>query len=275
MRNLLNFLSRYSNVFIFLILEAVSLWLLINAEGYQSSRFLGAIRSSTHYIEKKVGSITEYIGLRDENRRLVAENLALVQKLETTRSKDTAAVRAGTITVSDGLFSYLSARIINNSVNKQRNFISLDKGSNDGIEPEMAVTGPDGIVGIVVSVSDNYSLVMSVLNLDFRLSVRLRKSGYFGSLNWDGVSVSKASLTGIPYHVNVNVGDTIESSGFSAVFPQGIPVGTIADIDDSGGDFYRIGLNLFTEFRKLNYVYVIKSLRREELEMLEEKGPGV
>ncbi|MFO7575198.1 MAG: rod shape-determining protein MreC [Bacteroidales bacterium] len=275
MRNLLNFLSRYSNVFIFLILEAVSVWLLVNAEGYQSSRFLGAMRGTTHYLGVKVSGITEYVGLRDENRRLAAENLALLQNLDAVRKHENPALHTNTIVSSEKEFTYISARIINNSVNKQRNFISLDKGRNDGIEPEMAVTGPDGVVGIVVSVSDNFSFVMSVLNLDFRMSVRLRKSGYFGSLNWDGLSARKARLSEIPYHVSVAFGDTIETSGFSALFPPGIPVGTITDIDDSGGAFYTIGLNLFTEFRKLNYVYVIKSISRKELILLEEEGAGI
>ena len=275
MRNLLNFLSRYSNVFIFLILEAVSVWLLVNAEGYQSSRFLGAMRSTTHYLGIKVSGITEYVGLRDENSRLAAENLALLQKLESIRKNEIPDLSTDTFVSSEKEFHYISARIINNSVNKQRNFISLNKGRDDGIEPDMAVIGPDGVVGIVVSVSDNFSFVMSVLNLDFRMSVRLRKSGYFGSLNWDGLSVRKASLSEIPYHVRVAVGDTVESSGFSALFPPGILVGTIAHIDDSGGDFYRIGLNLSTEFRKLNYVYVIKSHTREELKLLEEEGEGI
>jgi rod shape-determining protein MreC len=275
MRSLLNFLSRYSNVFIFLVLEAASVWLLVNAEGYQSSRFLGAMRSTTHYLGIRVSNITEYVGLRDENSRLAAENLALLQKLEALKKEEPPSLYTDTFVRYDKQFTYVSARVINNSVNKQRNFISLNKGRNDGIEPEMAVVGPDGVVGIVVSVSDNFSFVMSVLNLDFRMSVRLSKSGYFGSLNWDGLSTRKAMLSEIPYHVSVAVGDTIESSGFSALFPPGIPVGTIADIDDSGGDFYKIGLNLFTEFRKLNYVYVIKSLSRDELKQIEEEGTGI
>lgn len=275
MRNLLNFLSRYSNVLIFLLLEAVSVWLIVNAEGYQSSRFLGAIRGSTHYLERKIAGISEYVGLRDENNRLAAENLALLQTLEAFRRTEAPDIYPYAVRRTEVQFKYLSARIINNSVNKQRNFISLNKGRNDGIEPEMAVIGPDGVVGIVVSVSDNFSYVMSVLNLDFRMSVRLKKSGYFGSLSWDGMSVGKARLSEIPYHVSVAVGDTVETSGFSAIFPHGIPVGTIADIDDRGGDFYRIVLDLFTEFRKLNYVYLIKSVSAEELKLLEEEGAGI
>ncbi len=274
MRNLLNFLSRYSNVFIFLILEAISVWLLVNAEGYQSSRFLGAIRSTTHYLDARIGGIADYVGLREANRRLAEENLFLMQTLEALKRDSFPDLMADLAGEHEGEFRYISARIINNSVNKRRNFISINKGRIDGIEPEMAVTGPDGVVGIVVSVSDNFSYVMSVLNIDFRMSVRLKSSGYFGSLRWDGISVNRAQLTEIPFHVSVAIGDTIESSGFSAIFPPGIPVGTVSEIDNRGGDFYRIALNLFTEFRKLNYVYVVKSLRLDELKLIEEEGAG-
>jgi rod shape-determining protein MreC len=132
----------------------------------------------------------------------------------------------------------------------------------------MAVIGPNGVVGIIVSASDNISLAMSILNLDFRMSARIRKNGYFGSLTWDGHNQRIVQFNEIPYHVDVAVGDTIETSGYSAIFPAGLLVGVVGDIDRSGGDFYRISVDLLTDFRSLNYVYVVKNnLQNEQTEM--------
>ncbi|MBE0676773.1 MAG: rod shape-determining protein MreC [Bacteroidales bacterium] len=264
MRNLLNFLSRYSNLIVFILLETISVWLLVNAEGYHSSRFLNGIRNSTLFIERKAAGVTYYLGLKEKNARLASENLFLRNRVESMSREIVPAGYADTTVRYAQDYLYILARVANNSVNKQYNFITLDRGSRDGIEPEMAVIGSDGVAGIVVSVSENFSYVMSLLNLDFRMSVRLRKNAYFGSLTWDGHSATRAILNEIPYHVNVAVGDTIETSGYSSIFPPGVLVGTVSDIDESGGDFYRIVLELSTDFRKLNYLYVVRNRLKDE-----------
>lgn len=266
MRNLLNFISRYSNLIVFIILEAVSVWFLVRAEGYHSSGFFNGVRNVSHYITRQISGIDGYLALREKNLILARENLELRNRLESYREL------LPYVPVNDSLsddkdYIYVLARVVNNSVNKQYNYITLNKGKSDGIEPEMAVAGPDGVAGIIVSVSDKFSYAMSVLNLDFRLSVRIRKSGYFGSLRWDGFSVRQAGLYEIPYHVDIAVGDTIETSGYSAVFPPGILAGTVAEVDGSGGDFYRIVVNLSTDFRKLDFLYIVPSLK-----VVEQKG---
>ena len=135
----------------------------------------------------------------------------------------------------------------------------------------MALVGPDGIAGTIIGVSRNFSIAMSVLNLDFRLSTRFRKNNYFGSLSWEGTNPGKVRLNEIPHHVNVEMGDTIETSGFSSVFPAGLMVGKVVSYDDEGGDFIRIDVELSTDFNNLNYVYVIANLRKEEQIELENE----
>ena len=135
----------------------------------------------------------------------------------------------------------------------------------------MAVMSPDGVAGMVVGSSDNFSIVMSLLNLDFRLSSRIKTNGYFGSLAWDGRDYRFAVLNEIPQHVSVSIGDTIETTNYSAVFPEGVMVGVISDYERSGSDFYRIKVALATNFRRLNYVSVIKNVKKSEQQQLEKQ----
>jgi rod shape-determining protein MreC len=268
MRNLLNFLTRYNNLIVFLLLEAVAIYFLTTSNSYHSSVFLGSVRSVTAKIEKRAGAVTDYLQLRDKNHVLAIENLRLREELEMAVSQLALAGMADSSLTRDFNYEWSLVKVVNNSVSKQRNFITLDRGSNDGIETDMAVAGPDGVVGIVVSVSNNFSIAMSLLNLDFRMSVRLKKNSYFGSLTWDGHSRQQALLNEIPYHVDVVPGDTIETSGYSAVFPAGLMVGVVSEVDDSGGDFYRIRIDLSSDFGKLNYLYIIKNrLQDEQTEM--------
>ena len=161
-------------------------------------------------------------------------------------------------------YIHTSAEVINNSVNRQKNFFTINKGELQGIKVNMAVNSGDGAAGVIVGCSDNYSIAMSILNLDFKLSVRIKSNGYFGSLSWDGRNYRKAILSEIPQHVSVNVGDTVETTGYSAIFPEGIIVGTVSDFEKTGGDFYRITISLVTDFRKLHFVDIIGNMKKTE-----------
>jgi rod shape-determining protein MreC len=167
-------------------------------------------------------------------------------------------------------YTYTQARIINNSVNRQYNYITLNRGKNHGIRPEMAVISSQGIVGMVYSASGNFSTVISVLNRDFRLSAKIKKNNYFGSLSWDGNNPRTAILSEIPYHVNIQKGDTIVTSGYSTIFPEGILVGTVTSFEVEESNFFRIEVELSVDFNQLNWVYVIRNLLEEEQNHLEE-----
>jgi rod shape-determining protein MreC len=134
----------------------------------------------------------------------------------------------------------------------------------------MSVVSANSVAGVVVGCSRNYSVVMSLLNLDFKLSARIKSNGYFGSLSWDGRDYRYAVLSEIPQHVLVNVGDTIETTGYSAMFPEGVMVGTVRDYEKYGGDFYKISVSLTTDFKKLHFVDVIGNLKKTEQLQLEK-----
>jgi rod shape-determining protein MreC len=275
MRNLLNFLTTYNNIIIFLLLEAVAVYLLTSSNNYHKSVFLGGVRSVTAAMEKRAEGVTGYLNLNEKNQALAEENLQLRRKLEEAQGQLIRAELSDSTATFQSFYDWSVVRVVNNSVNKQRNFITLDKGTIDGISPDMAVVGRDGVVGIVVATSDNFSIAMSVLNLDFRMSARLRKNGYFGSLMWDGHNPGVALFNEIPYHVDISPGDTVETSGLSSVFPAGLMVGVVTEADKSGGDFYKIKISLATEFRKLNFVYVIKNTIQDEQDQIEkEVGNG-
>jgi rod shape-determining protein MreC len=138
------------------------------------------------------------------------------------------------------------------------------------VDIDMAVVSPEGVAGIIVSSSDNFSVAMSLLNLDFRLSARMKSSGYFGSLTWDGRDYRYAILNEIPQHVILNKGDTVQTTGYSAIFPEGIFAGVVSDFEKAGGDFYKIRVLLATDFKKLNYISIIGNLRRSEQKGLEQ-----
>lgn len=166
-------------------------------------------------------------------------------------------------------YRFIPAEVINNSVSRQNNFITLNKGRKDGVKPEMGIVGPTGIVGIITKVSDHYSTGPTVLNRRWRVSAKIKGSNYFGSLVWDGLSSRTAQLNEIPYHVELAAGDTIITSGYSSVFPEGIMIGQIKRFDIGSGDnFYEIDVRLSTNFNTLTYVEVVQDKDANEIKNL-------
>jgi len=270
MRNLLNFLARYDNLIIFLLLEGIAFYLVVTGNDYQNTRALKNIRVLTIGIEKKISSTRSYLNLRDINANIARENIALRNEMGRMVKSDTQLFFSVSDSVLKQQYLYTSAEIVNNSVNRQKNFFTINKGLKQGVNVDMAVKSPDGVAGIIVSSSDNFSVGMSLLNLDFRISARMKSNDYFGSLSWDGRDYRYAILNEIPQHVIINKGDTVETTGYSSIFPEGILVGVVSDYEKSGGDFYKIRIMLSTDFKKLNYVDVIGNLRRTEQKELEQ-----
>ncbi len=270
MRSLLNFLLRYKTLILFLILEAVALVMISSSHNYHQTVFYGVARNISGFISSGMEKGAYYFRLRKVNEELVSENLMLRHKIESLSSGLTEPFAAVRDSVTGTNYTFLSARVINNSVNKQKNFLTLDKGSGQGVTNGMGVASADGVVGIVVGVSRNYSVVMSLLNTDFRLSASIARNDYFGSLAWDGTNYRYATLSEIPHHVIVNEGDTIVTSGYSAIFPPGLMVGELTGEQKRGGDFVSLRVKLSADFKQLTNVYVIGNLNREEKLKLEE-----
>jgi rod shape-determining protein MreC len=215
----------------------------------------------------------EYLRLRKINDSLMAENAGLRAQLY--ESKYDNAIDSGSITDSISKktvqhFTYITARVIRNSVNSATNLIYLDRGRLQGVSKQMGVINSNGIVGQIVSVTDNYSVAMSVLHKDFKVSVKFKKNEFFGNMHWDGINTGTASLEDIPKHVPVKVGDTLVTSGFSQLFPRNIMAGTVKSVKmQPDKNFLEITVNLSTDFGNLNYVYVVNNIRKEELQVLD------
>jgi len=271
MRNLINFLLKYNNLIVFLILESIAFYLLGTSNKYHNSRLVNGIRGITAGIEKKAKNIRTYFVLRDINQSLATENIELRNRIEQLEKKEGQTIFYVSDSIKKQQYKYYSAEVIDNSINRQKNYFTLDKGRNDGITTDMAVTSGDAVAGVIVGCSESFSVGMSVLNLDFRLSARIRSNGYFGSLSWDGRDYSHALLSEIPQHITINPGDTIETTGFSAIFPEGILIGIISDYERTGSDFYKINVLLMTDFRKLHFVNVIGNLKKTEQLELEKQ----
>ncbi|MFP4058869.1 MAG: rod shape-determining protein MreC [Bacteroidales bacterium] len=269
---MLKFIIRYYFFFLFVAFETVAVIILVNGNAFHRSKFSNLTRNIAGMVYNRVDYLREYLSLREENRKLIEENVHLKNMLiddfvviarEFNTREDTLKLRK---------FKYTSAKVINNTVTRQQNFITLNKGANHGIQPEMAVTSNNGIVGIVDAVSPNFSTVISVLNRNLHISAKLKKNNYFGSLKWDGKNFRKAKLDEIPHHVMVNVGDTIVTSGYSAIFPEGLLIGYVEDFDLEGGNFYSIDIKLSNDFKRLSGVNVIKNLLRKEQKKLEKES---
>jgi rod shape-determining protein MreC len=268
MRNLLNFLARYNNLIIFLLLEGIAFYMLTHDNGYHNSRIVNGVRGVTNGFEKRIYNTKSYLSLRDINERLAAENIALKNSIGQLVRKENSLFFSVNDSLNKQQYVHTSAEVTENSINRQKNFFTINKGVSQGIKVDMAVITSDGVAGKIVGCSKNYSVAMSLLNLDFKLSARIKSNGYFGSLSWDGRDYRFAVLSEIPQHVLVSVGDTIETTGYSAIFPEGAVIGTVSNYDKYGGDFYKISVLLTTDFKKLHYVDVIGNMKKtEQLEL--------
>jgi rod shape-determining protein MreC len=270
MRNLIRFILNYHFFILFILFETVALLMVFRNNNYHKAFAHNLSLNLSGYISSNLFSLKQYLVLSEINQTLLEENTNLRNSLLTSYKQRVAST--GDVEFDsawDRQYKYIPARVIMNSVNKQTNFIHIDKGSIHGIQTDMAVISATGVVGIVTGVSDNFSTIIPLLNTDLRISSKLKNTHYFGSLHWNGRNPGIAVLNEIPHHVSLNAGDTIVTSGFSAIFPEGIMVGTIEDFRIEGGNFFSIRVNLATDFRKLNYVYVINNILREELLELE------
>jgi rod shape-determining protein MreC len=271
MRNLLNFLAKYNNLIIFLILEGIALYLVSTDNNYHNTRIVKGIRGVTKGIEERMSNARDYFRLREINQALVWENASLKNSIEKFGKKEYSLFFPVSDTLYQQQYSYSPAKVIDNTINRQKNFFTLNKGRKQGLMVDMAVISGKSAAGVIVSCSDNFSVAMSLLNLDSRLSARIKSNGYYGSLSWEGRDYGHAVLTEIPQHVTFGIGDTIETTGFSAVFPEGIMIGTVSDFQKTGGDFYKIEVALATEFKRLHYVNVIGNMKKKEQLDLEKQ----
>lgn len=274
MRNLLNFIIKYSTGFVFAFFVLLSLWLLSKRGAYHNSVLLTSANAVTGSVYRTSYSVNSYFNLRDINERLQKsnallenENLNLREELEEYKAllSDTA------IRAKEKRFDYVLASVINNATVHPRNYFTINRGTLDGITPGMGVVDQSGIVGIVNVAGPRTSRIISLLNETQHFSVKLKNTNYVGTLCWKGHDPGIAYMEDVPRHVKFNIGDSVVTSGFSTTFPSGLPVGTVmGKIKTSDNNFFVLKVALASDFRSLSTVRIIKDIYKTELDSLAE-----
>lgn len=272
MRNLFQFVWRNHFVFLFLLLEVVSFSLIFTYNHYPETVYFRFSQQVNGELHRFTSNISSYIHLREENSRLAAENAILRSGSAGAWLKtDTSSFWKGD-TLYRQHYRFMPAEVVSNTVNKRNNFLMLNKGSKNGVKIDMGVIGPKGVVGIVVAVSSNFSTVMSALHNASVVSAVVKKNEQLGSVTWEGGSYAYAKLNNISGQVKIAKGDTIITSGFSLIYPKGIPIGTIEKFSlNTDDNYYDITIKLTTDFNSLNHVYVVNNIYREEQNALTEQ----
>ena len=273
MNHLFSFISGIRVLAVFIVLEIIAIILFTGNSYYQQSSILRSIHVAWGTVVRPVHSLTQYFSLGTVNRQLAEENNRLRNELEYLKGSVDAAL---VTTIHDKqhrpLYSYIPAKIVDNSVNKQQNYILLNAGREQGVKPEMGVITEQGVVGMVTEVSQHYALVKSILNTEWKFNVRLKSAGDFGPMQWNGLDYKISILSDIPQHTNVVKGDTVVTSGYSRMFPQGIPIGVVDTAVVKRGNFYEVKVNLFIDLKKVQYVNIVNSIYRNESDSLKTLG---
>ena len=270
MRNLINFLLKYNHWLLFVLLEVISFVLLFRFNNYQGSVFFTSANRLSGAVYDAVNHITRYFSLADINSDLTRRNVELEIELERLTeqlqryTRDTTSLDKLRQESLKG-YRLFSARVTNNSVTHPNNFITIDKGLADGVRKDMGVACGNGVVGVVYMVSAHYAVVIPLLNSKSNVSVTIRKRGYYGYLHWTGGAADLAYVDDVPRHARFALGDLVETSGYSSIFPPGIIVGQILHVYNSrDGLSYRIQVKLTTDFGNLRDVCVIDNTAMEE-----------
>lgn len=276
MRNLLDFLARHNHWFLFVLLEVVSFVLLFKYNSYQGSVWFSSANAVAGKVYDASSAVDQYFSLVDVNRKLTERNVYLEREL--ARLTDTATVAAKDSTYMQRMqagvlrkYKSVPARVVSNSLDKLNNFITIDKGTADGVGKDMGVACGLGVVGIVYLAAEHYSVVIPVLNSKSNISCSIRGRGYFGYLHWYGDRPDEAYLDDVPRHARFRIGDIVVTSGYSSVFPPGMLVGKIMRVYNSAnGMSYRLRVKLSTDFGNLRDVCVINdSEMMEQMKLLE------
>jgi len=278
-QGLIDFIINYKHWLVFILLEVVSLLGLFSSSGYQKSVFFTTANSIVGTTYSAISSVTSYLNLSEINRELETENEYL--RMENLRLREHLGQQAKDSIRYEGMegsYHIIMAQVVKSTLHRSNNLITIDKGEADGLRPEMGVVSSKGVVGVIYMTSSHYSIVMPLLNVNCKISCRIKSSDYFGTLEWERGNSRVTYLTRVPRHAKMVVGDIIETNGYSDIFPPGVPVGKVAAIGDSeDGMSYKLKVNLNTNFATLRDVsvitdYIHQERRDLEMEMIKESG---
>lgn len=260
MQNLLLFLIRYGHLLTFLFLESICLYLLVRHNDQQKEIFLYSSNLFAGKVNDNVTALESYLHLRQSNDSLAQANAILINRFYSDQIDKVTP---------DSAFPHyvvIPAEVINNNISGRNNMISLNRGQKDGIEKSMGIIHPNGVVGIVTQVSQNYATGVSVLNTETKISAKIKRNNYFGSLSWDAMDTRFLQLSAIPKHADVRLGDTVVTTAYSTIFPKNHPIGVVSDIKQpvGRGDFL-LTVRMFLDLARVERVYVISSVNRKEI----------
>jgi rod shape-determining protein MreC len=258
MQNLLDFIARNFHWLLFLLLEVASGVMLFGYNSYQGSVWVSTANAVTGKVLEWQTGVEQFFTLTRVNEELSSRNVVLEQQLRIYRDFiRTNALDSAAVSIEDSL-GLVAAKVVANTTDRRDNLLTIDRGRVDGVEPDMGVVSGSGLVGVVFTVSDHYSIVLPVLNVHSRISCSIRGREYFGYLTWQGGSPIEAWVEDIPRHAKFNKGDWVETSGYSSIFPKGIAVGRIIAIYNStDGLSYSLKVHLSTDFSCLRDVFVV------------------
>ncbi|WP_339812879.1 rod shape-determining protein MreC [uncultured Imperialibacter sp.] len=273
MYSLFQFLYRNRAFLTFLFLEVISFWLVLNDRSYLGAKFFNSSNRLAANVLNISSNVSDYFSLGKVNAQLAEENRQLHEILLNQTPKGIDPIRIDSVSIDsvNHVYEMIAAKVINNSTRRVNNYLTINKGSDDGILPGMGVVGPQGIVGKVKYSSKHFSSVISLLHTEFLISTAVKRNQVYGTLRWTSGDALYADLQYVPRHVSLQVGDTIVTSGFNTIFPEGYQAGTISEFTISDdATFYTVKVKLATDFYSLRYVYVVKNLLAEEKDSLEQ-----
>ncbi len=270
MQQIFNFIYKNSNRLLFLLLLGISLFLTIQSHSYHRSKIISSANFLSGGVYERINNVSEYLNLKPENDALAQENAKLRSIL--FNIKDTSSIPKLDSIKRLHPADIIVSKVIHNSYDSHENYLTLNSGNLQGVKPDMGVINSLGIVGIIDHTSPKYSTVISVLNINFRLNAKVKKSNHFGSLGWNGKSTGFVQLTDIPRLAAIKKGDTIVTGGQSVIFPENINIGTVYKIYiDNQTNYYTLDVKLFNDMTNLGHVYIIKSKDQEEITNLENR----
>jgi len=267
MQQIVNFILRNKTFLLFAFLLFISLMLTIQSHNYHRSRFINSANFLSGGIYNTTNSISEYFNLKSQNELLQEENNKLKTILFNSNNSTNESFLDSTTFGKN--YKFTPSVVIRNSYARTNNVLLINRGKKDSIKQDFGVITSKGILGIIEDTNANYATVLSILNTTNRISAQLKKTNHFGSLSWNAISSKEIQLTEIPKIAPVNKGDTIITSGRSAIFPKGIPIGTVSNFKlDAAENYYEINVILFNDMTNIEHVYVIENKDKNAIENL-------
>lgn len=270
---LLRLFSKNGLLLFFLLLQIIALVLIFSRNSMQQSWFAAQTAAFNSWVSGYIDEGASYLKLKQINEELVAQNKSLMTELYGKKGLKNPEFRKVHDTIGGGqIYTFVDGEIVFNSINRRNNYFTINRGKRDGVNAKMGVIAPKGIAGIVINTTNNYALVQSVLSVNkIRINAALKKSGYFGTLTWRGENSRLMHLADVPKYVPLQVGDTVVTDGKSAIFPQGIMIGKVAGYEvDSKTGFWDISVELSERMGTLNKIYVIKNLKKAEVQKIDD-----